>query len=869
MKNNPKFNRTFKVSLVAVGLGLVNQAWAADLTCSTPTGCEYDFTSILPSSNSNTWHLNGKNTSITDSIKVTIPAGNYQNVARKENGYNEDEEGGISSSSHSLFSISDHSNSTQGNLLTLKTGVNATLKEDYPASQIISGHNTKIVLEKGVNLTVEKNYSQIHNIPDAYGNSDGNAAIEINNSILDTQADIILNNDGSDAITSQSGSNIITSLNHNITMNGEENNAYLLYGKDTATIKNVNITGNKNNQHVFDIGNDNDEATTVNADNLNISLNDKSGLMINSDGGTPTVNLNNSNVKAGYGLLAFPLGEKRTVNLNLQNTILNATQALISVNDKDFPVDSDDDEVIDPTTAETYQLNITASQNSKLIGAILENPDRPAKAEVNLVLTDSQWSFNKNSQLNNLGINNSVMTFEPTSDYKTLTIKGNLTGAGTFNLNTNIAENKGDKIVVQGTAEGNHKIGVTNQGANVANHKLTLVETNGGNAQFSLTNANNRVDLGAYQYFLSQEGNNWVLANSKNAVTPTTPTQPTTPSVNPTTPAQPTTPSVNPTTPVQPTTPSVTPTTPTQPTTPSVNPSNPALPNTPLLADLANAQVSLRQAQLLLVESELNGIHQRLGEVKNGEKGNVWVRNVNSREKLTALSTGESKTSGFKQNVHSVQVGADAAVSDNFRLGGFVGRSQANIDFNAGYGDGKVRSNSVGLYATYLADNGIYLDNIVKYSRVTANSDHTEKRHYNAYTVSSEIGKQFKLTGDWTITPQAQLSWTHIQGKDNEDSLSSIYSRAGVRLAKGFALANGWNLQPYAEVNAITSRNNSSKVHYSNAALNVEDSRGRFESALGLNAGVANHRIGLEISRADGSRYDKPYQIQAVYRYQW
>ena len=65
---------------------------------------------------------------------------------------------------------------------------------------------------------------------------------------------------------------------------------------------------------------------------------------------------------------------------------------------------------------------------------------------------------------------------------------------------------------------------------------------------------------------------------------------------------------------------------------------------------------------MLVVEDDLSGIHQRLGEVKNGEKGNVWVRNVNSRQKLAALSTGESETSGFKQNVHSFQVGADAAV---------------------------------------------------------------------------------------------------------------------------------------------------------------------------------------------------------------
>ena len=381
---------------------------------------------------------------------------------------------------------------------------------------------------------------------------------------------------------------------------------------------------------------------------------------------------------------------------------------------------------------------------------------------------------------------------------------------------------------------------------------MTLVETYGGNAAFSLTNPNNRVDLGAYQYFLTKEGNNWVLANSKNAVTPTPPVAPVTPSKPVVTSSKP----------------AVT------PSTPVVTPSNPVvppavLPSAPLLSDLANAQVSLRQAQLLLVEDDLSGIHQRLGEVKNGEKGNVWVRNVNSRQKLAALSTGESETSGFKQNVHRVQVGADAAVTDNLRVGGFVGRSQANVDFNGHYGDGKVRSNSVGLYAAYLTDNGIYVDNIVKYSRLHANSNYTEKRHYNAYTISSELGKRFSLVNDWTITPQAQLAWTHISSQENEDSLSSVYSRIGLRVAKGFALSNGWNLQPYAEVNAITSKNRSSKIHYTNSALDVASSRGRFESAVGLNAGFANHRFGLEVSRADGKNFDKPYAIQAVYRYQW
>ena len=846
MKNNKIFNRTFKVSVVAMALGLVNSAWATDLTCSNSTGCQYSWGA------SPNWTFNkNQQTSISDAINVTITPGNYQNTAKTDVGTRTDG-GQPLASSDSLFGIFDLTD--RNNHITVKSGVNATLKEDYPSSSLLDISGAVATLEKGSKLIVEKNYAQIHNITDAYGDSSGNAAIESRGGKINTQADIEINNDGSSAIESQKTS-VINSSNHSIKMNGKGDIAYALYGtEDIANISNVQITGNQDMQFAFDIGTDEDNALqTIIANGLNVTLNNKSGLFTTSDSGSQTITLTNSESNAGYGLLAFPLGNEQLVKINLENTTLNATQALISLNDKNFPIEAEEgDDTLDPKAAGVYHLNLTASKNSKLTGAILENPDRPVKNEINLSMSTSQWSFNKSSTLNNLDASNSEITFAPTSEYKTLTIKDKLTGSGTFNLNTNIAENKSDKIVVKGTAEGSHKIGVTNQGTNVADGKVTLVETNGGNAAFSLTNPNNRVDLGAYQYFLTKEGNNWVLANSKNAVTPTPPVAPVTPSKQVVTPSKP----------------EVT------PSTPVVTPSNPVvppavLPSAPLLSDLANAQVSLRQAQLLLVEDDLSGIHQRLGEVKNGEKGNVWVRNVNSRQKLAALSTGESETSGFKQNVHSLQVGADAAVTDNLRVGGFVGRSQANVDFNGHYGDGKVRSNSVGLYAAYLADNGIYVDNIVKYSRLHANSNHTEKRHYNAYTISSELGKRFSLANDWTITPQAQIAWTHISSQGNEDSLSSVYSRIGLRVAKGFALSNGWNLQPYAEVNAITSKNRSSKIHYTNSALDVASSRGRFESAVGLNAGFANHRFGLEVSRADGKNFDKPYAIQAVYRYQW
>lgn len=599
--------------------------------------------------------------------------------------------------------------------------------------------------------------------------------------------------------------------------NNADANGYLFeLNNSTVTMHNSKVLMGDNNQDSILEAFALNQKSKLTLNNVNVTSNNDSSIFVYEaeNQARPELIVNNSNVSIPQGgIIALRSGVGEVINSHFSATFNNSTingGMLASGENVKF------------NDAESITENIQLTFNNSTVSGVTTTDSNSA---LNLNLNNSNWTTKaftdedgvvQTTSLTNLDLNNGVVNLA-NDNYQGIIIRGNLTGSGTFNLNTNIAENKSDRIVVKGTAEGNHKIGVTNQGANVADGKVTLVETNGGNAAFSLTNPNNRVDLGAYQYFLTKEGNNWVLAHSKNAVTSNAP----------------------------------------------------VLPSTPLLSSLANAQVSLRQAQLLVVEDDLSGIHQRLGEVKNGEKGNVWVRNVNSRQKLAALSTGESETSGFKQNVHSVQVGADAAVTDNLRVGGFVGRSQANVDFNGHYGDGKVRSNSVGLYAAYLADNGIYVDNIVKYSRLHANSDLTEKRHYNAYTISSELGKRFSLANDWTITPQAQLAWTHISSQENEDSLSSVYSRIGLRVAKGFALSNGWNLQPYAEVNAITSKNRSSKIHYANSALDVASSRGRFESAVGLNAGFANHRFGLEVSRADGKNFDKPYAIQAVYRYQW
>ena len=840
MKNNKIFNRTFKVSLVAMALGLVNSAWAID----------YKLYEGTVYKNPERTDSEVKNMNFNSDYGYDLT--NKKNLAtvsfRMKNGLNNKDY----PTESLIFLYPQFSKGPSS--LEIKPNSTFTLSKAFPESSVFELRDANLKFHTG-NINLFKGLSTVNEEGESVS---GNSAFELqSNSTIDIDSVSIVSL-AEESIGYQLFDKSTANITNSSIFLGGDNSTAVDAENSALNIKNLNITlqpaGSDKSTTIAYIS----ENTTLNIEDSLLTIEAKGqskGLGFVLDGGM--TNITNSNIENNTGdvvIFTNKQDSRDTTNnyssttVNLKNTKIPDAKVLVGLNMPDL-ADTDLSEG-EKTSSPRFVLN---ADNSQLNGAVKQY-DGTNKTPVTLNLTNNTtWDLVDNSEVTDLHLNNSAVSLTNTNaPYATLTITGNLTGSGIFNLNTNIAENKSDKIVVKGTAEGNHKIGVTNQGANVANGKVTLVETNGGNAAFSLTNPNNRVDLGAYQYFLTKEGNNWVLANSKNAVTPTPPVAPVTPSKPVVTPSKP----------------AVT------PSTPVVTPSNPVvppavLPSTPLLSDLANAQVSLRQAQLLLVEDDLNGIHQRLGEVKNGEKGNVWVRNVNSRQKLAALSTGESETSGFKQNVHSLQVGADAAVTDNLRVGGFVGRSQANVDFNGYYGDGKVRGNSVGLYAAYLADNGIYVDNIVKYSRLHANSNYTEKRHYNAYTISSELGKRFSLVNDWTITPQAQLAWTHISSQKNEDSLSSVYSRIGLRVAKGFALSNGWNLQPYAEVNAITSKNRSSKIHYTNSALDVASSRGRFESAVGLNAGFANHRFGLEVSRADGKNFDKPYAIQAVYRYQW
>ncbi|QIM61953.1 hypothetical protein A1D29_00705 [Pasteurellaceae bacterium Orientalotternb1] len=132
--------------------------------------------------------------------------------------------------------------------------------------------------------------------------------------------------------------------------------------------------------------------------------------------------------------------------------------------------------------------------------------------------SNSYWTLTGNSTLGNLDLHaNSAITLSNASQsndgHHQLTINGNLTGNGFFRLLTNIGQMLSDRIVVNGTASGNHQLWVTNSGFEPRDEELELFRANQRqNLNVSLANQDGVVDLGVYRYELVQRDNRYVLA---------------------------------------------------------------------------------------------------------------------------------------------------------------------------------------------------------------------------------------------------------------------------------------------------------------------------------------------------------------------
>jgi outer membrane autotransporter barrel domain len=123
-----------------------------------------------------------------------------------------------------------------------------------------------------------------------------------------------------------------------------------------------------------------------------------------------------------------------------------------------------------------------------------------------------------------------------------------------------------------------------------------------------------------------------------------------------------------------------------------------------------------------------------------------------------------------------------------------------------------LEGNGLGAYWTHIEPEGWYLDAVamVTWLRGGATSDRGIGADISGSSVlaSLEAGYPFVLTEDWTLEPQAQLIWQHVDLNDTSDAFSSIdydafqsvTGRLGVRLEGNMTL-NDMPIQPFVDLN--------------------------------------------------------------------
>lgn len=496
--------------------------------------------------------------------------------------------------------------------------------------------------------------------------------------------------------------------------------------------------------------------------------------------------------------------------------------------------------ILEVEKAATANFNVS---NSRLVGDVVVEDGSTA----NLALKDSATLTGTISNATSLSIDGtSLWTMENDSSVGALTLNGGmvdlrgtdgnvsfhqldvkeLSGSGTFALGTDLAANAGDRLNVAGNATGNHKLLVENTGAEpkAGGADRQLVHIDSGDAQFSVASEDGLVDAGAFSYALQQRGDN---ASGQDWF----------------------------------------------------------LVQTGQVSKSTEVAIGLFSAAPTVWYGESATLRSRMGELRtDSTQGGGWLRTYGNKYQMSA--TGGV---AYTQQQQGISFGADLPIpsSDGQWLVGLMGGySKSDLDLKAG-NKGKVDSFYVGAYSTWLADDGFYIDALIKANRFQNSADVTmrdgakAKGDYNNYGVgtSVEVGKHIKFADDWFVEPYAQVSGLWVAAEDyrmsnglkaSTNKADSLQGKIGTHLGRKIALDDGGFVQPYVKMAVGREFMTSNHVDVNESRFKNDLSGSRGELGFGVAAKVSDRvQLHADFDYMKGQNIEQPWGVNVGIRYNW
>lgn len=280
---------------------------------------------------------------------------------------------------------------------------------------------------------------------------------------------------------------------------------------------------------------------------------------------------------------------------------------------------------------------------------------------------------------------------------------------------------------------------------------------------------------------------------------------------------------------------------------------------------------SMANLSLMTWRQENNDMNKRLGEVRasEGSQG-IWAR----------MARGQSKygQQGIKNQYNYYQLGYDSKISDDWILGGAFTYTDGDSSYTNGSGTNKHTGFAV--YGSNLRDDGSFIDLIAKYAHMKNDFDvnggvGSGDYSTNGLSFSAEYGKRFQQESYW-IEPQAELTYGRVSSADfttkrgakvHQDSMDSLVGRLGFSLGKDIKQGN-----VYVRASYLYDFQGDTSVTMSKGGaatpFKTDLGGGWWEFGVGtnLNLGHDTHFY-LDVETTAGGDVDTPWQWNAGVRY--
>lgn len=322
-------------------------------------------------------------------------------------------------------------------------------------------------------------------------------------------------------------------------------------------------------------------------------------------------------------------------------------------------------------------------------------------------------------------------------------------------------------------------------------------------------------------------------------------------------------------------------------------------PVTPEVEQVLALGASVNQGLGMLSETE--DLRMRMGDIRNGDTDGLWVRTYARKD-----SAHGSFGNGFEQDTYGIHLGADhvekAGNDASWLIGGAFHYGQSDMDgaADAAGGSADVDQYTFKTYATYMKDNGAFVDLVLhagyydtELTGLANNKMAGFKADYSnwGYGVSAEVGHRFEFgesASAWYVEPTAQLTWFHAEGKDfttstglavSQGDADFITGRLGAAMGKTFALGTdsaplasylsvglkGGMLYQFDGDQTITAHGtDGATVHCD--AMDLKGARAYYGLTADWKIDDA-WRVYGQISREEGSGYTKDYDASIGVRY--